>query len=529
MRLLGSWSTTDGSRRTLRREIPAAAAAAAASSSSSHSSDAAELQLTHNTQQHPGAQLLSTHTPTEDGPVDDTQRGCECCAEVPDTSHWVLVEPEVSTEKSISTYSLSSAAGSYECSESSLRWSCGGPVTLQYRFMDWYIFTEELARMQCSPAGPLMDIKVMSGVLEEIHLPHFLCLGGSQSALKDAVKVLHQQDGGVYLETCELTRHHARLVQPSLSPLGLLYDLKSWILGEVHANVLVYECESHREFRCYLLPDEANQKQKVECEEQKCGGHKIRYPNPDCLRINECYSLCADPSTDCVIRITPDKMMLMYRETPNFFLVKLPDPAPTSLHLQLFSSASRGQQALWSAELQTGTQGRQTRSRGLTEAQRAVSGAEIEETENLPPPQVTAHASSRGLISSLPRGAEPVDTHTAVDQATGRQDLQTPECSSRALKSSTRTQTVDLFSTFDDLRCKELKRFKAYLSGKIMEGFEPIPRGQLERCDETDLASKMKERYGEEGAVRMTLTILRKMELNDLANRLEESITLTGQ
>ncbi|XP_063050199.1 pyrin domain-containing protein 1-like [Engraulis encrasicolus] len=95
--------------------------------------------------------------------------------------------------------------------------------------------------------------------------------------------------------------------------------------------------------------------------------------------------------------------------------------------------------------------------------------------------------------------------------------------------SSTRTQTVDLFSTFDELRCKELKRFKAYLSEKIMEGFEPVPRGQLEQCDETDLASKMKERYGEEGAVRMTLTILRKMELNDLANRLEESITLTGQ
>ncbi|XP_063077097.1 NACHT, LRR and PYD domains-containing protein 1 homolog [Engraulis encrasicolus] len=459
-----------------------------------------------------------------DGLGDDTQRGCECCAEVPDTSHWVLVEPEVSTEKSISTYSLRSAAGSYECSESSLRWSCGGPVTLQYRFMDWYMFTEELARMQCSPAGPLMDIKLMSGKLEEIHLPHFLCLGGCQPALKDAVKVLHQQDGGVYLETCELSRSHARLVNPSFSIFGnVLPDITSWLFA-VHAMVFVYHQSSiSHQFRCYLLPEDPKLIEKVKEEEKEFRGVRQACPQPNnSLRINEFYRLCADQSTDCVPKINPNELMLRYcRALPEFFQVKLPDPAPISLHLQLFSSASRGQQAVWSAEFQTGTHDRQTRSRGLTEAQRAVWEAEIEETEYLPPHQGTAHASSRGPLSTLPRGAEPVDTHTAVDQAMGCQDVQTPECSSRGLRLSARTQTVDLFSTFDELRCKELKRFKAYLSEKIMEGFEPIPRGQLEQCDETDLASKMKERYGEEGAVRMTLTILRIMELNDLANRLE--------
>ncbi|XP_063078322.1 protein NLRC3-like [Engraulis encrasicolus] len=386
-----------GSRCTLRRENNGSSSssllrpAAAASGSSSHSSDAAELHLTHNTQQHPGAQLLSTHTPTEDDPGDDTQSGCGCCADFLDTSHWILVEPEVSTEKSISTYSLSSAAGSYECSESSLRWSCVGPVTLQYRFMDWYIFTEELARMQCSPAGPLMDIKLMSGELEEIHLPHFLCLGGSQLVLKDAVKVLHHQDGEVYLETCELTRHHARLLQPSLSPRGLLYSITSWLLGRVHANVLVYQSSiSHLEFRCYLLPEDPNLKEKVKEEEKEFGGVRQACPHPkSSLRINECYSLCGEPST-----IYPDELELMYRETPNFFQVKLPDPAPASLHLQLFSSASRGQQAVWRAEFQTGTQDRQTWSSGLTE-------------------EIT------------------MDTHTAVDQAMGFQDVQRPEYTTR--------------------------------------------------------------------------------------------------
>ncbi|XP_063077562.1 NACHT, LRR and PYD domains-containing protein 1-like [Engraulis encrasicolus] len=515
-------SHSDGSLRVLIREIPAAAAY----SSSSLSSDDAELYLTHNTQKHPGAQRFSLHTPTEDGPSDDTQKGCECCADVPDTSHWVLVEPDVSTEKSISTYSLSSAAGSYECSESRLRLSCGGPVTLQYRFMDWYVFADELANMQCSPAGPLMDIKLMLGEVKDIHLPHFLCLGGCQSALKNVVKVLHQQGGGVYLETCELSRSHTRLVNPSFSIFGNVFsDITSWLFGNlaVHAKVLVYRQSSisHQEFRCYLLPEDPHLKDKVKEEEKEFGGDRQPCPHPkNSLWINKFYSLCADQSTDCIHTINPNELKLRYcRDLPELFQVKLPEPAPASLHLQLFSSASRGQQAVWSAEFQTATVGRQTRSRDLTEAQQAVGQAEIEET--VPPPQGTAHASSRGLVSTLPRGAEPADTHTAVDQAMDRQDVQTPECSSRALKSSARTQTVDLFSTFDELRCKELKLFKAYLSEKIMEGCEPIPRGQLKLCDETELASKMTERYGKEGAVRMTLTILRKMELNNLASTLE--------
>src|SRR4029434_2769557 len=76
---------------------------------------------------------------------EDPQKSCESCAEDPDTSLWVLVEPEIYTEKSVSTYSLSSPAGRHECSESGLRWSCAGPVTLQYRFTDWHVYAEELA------------------------------------------------------------------------------------------------------------------------------------------------------------------------------------------------------------------------------------------------------------------------------------------------------------------------------------------------------------------------------------------------
>ncbi|KAL2078768.1 hypothetical protein ACEWY4_026453 [Coilia grayii] len=240
--------------------------------------------------------------------------------------------------------------------------------------MDWYIFAGELAHMQCSPAGPLMDIELVSGELEEIHLPHFLCLGGCEASVCDAVRVLHGRDSGVCVEVCELMQHHARLLQPSLSPLGVLYYVTSLLFPvRVHAKVLVYQCSaSPLEFRSYLLPEDAHLKEKVERDEEKLGGNwKARSHPPSPLQIHDLYSL----DTDCASDIYPEQLMLRYsRDTPNFFQVTLPDPAPASFHMQLFSSASsRGQpdsreQPVWRAGFQTATQDRETRSRDLPES-----------------------------------------------------------------------------------------------------------------------------------------------------------------
>ncbi|KAJ8367317.1 hypothetical protein AAFF_G00321010 [Aldrovandia affinis] len=80
----------------------------------------------------------------------------------------------------------------------------------------------------------------------------------------------------------------------------------------------------------------------------------------------------------------------------------------------------------------------------------------------------------------------------------------------------------ELISTLEELEKKELKRFKFYLSQKnLLEGFPHIPKSQLEEKDRTDIVEKMVETYGKQRALEMTLHILRKMTLNDLAETLE--------
>ncbi|XP_062382183.1 uncharacterized protein LOC134070012 isoform X2 [Sardina pilchardus] len=303
--------------RIFLKESPAAAASA-----SSSQSDDAELYLNNKAQQNPGAQLISLDTGMEDHHNDAPQRSCESCAQVPDSSHWVLVKPEVSTEESVSTYSLSSPAGSYECPESGLRWTCAGSVTLQYHFTDWHVFAEELAHMQFGPAGPLMDIKLMSGELEEIHLPHFLCLGGSEAYVRDAVRVLHGRESGVCMEVFELTRHHARLVQPSFSLFGVVCHLRDLFSPKVHCELLLFcTCTAPLVLHTYLVPNDPAHIQAIHLAENR-NGVRIRMSAVGPLWLNDSVHV----RTSCPSEIHPTEMNLLPLSTGNFCEVVMEQP-----------------------------------------------------------------------------------------------------------------------------------------------------------------------------------------------------------
>ncbi|XP_063077516.1 NLR family CARD domain-containing protein 3-like [Engraulis encrasicolus] len=79
-----------------------------------------------------------------------------------------------------------------------------------------------------------------------------------------------------------------------------------------------------------------------------------------------------------------------------------------------------------------------------------------------------------------------------------------------------------LLSTLEDLLPKELKKFGLYLTEGTVEGFPRIPRGRLPpESDATHFARQMTEMYGGEGSLKITLHILREINHNELAERLE--------
>ncbi|XP_062407982.1 NACHT, LRR and PYD domains-containing protein 1 homolog [Sardina pilchardus] len=230
-----------------------------------------------------------------------------------------------------------------------------------------------MTAMHYRPVGPLMDIRLKSGELEEIHLPHFLCLGDCEASLHDAVRVLHGQDSGVCLEVCELTRCHAKLTHPSLSPLGLL--LQTGIPIRVHSELLLYKtCTSPLTLHAYLVPRERAALRAVE-DQERGSGVKISKPKPErSLWMKSWFSM----RTSCPSTITPVQIKLRYCSfSPNFFEVYFKQ-AEETFEMELVCVATN--KSVWRAEVRRNDY-RQTRQEDNDQCQTSGNHRDTSEEE----------------------------------------------------------------------------------------------------------------------------------------------------
>ncbi|XP_062381826.1 NACHT, LRR and PYD domains-containing protein 1 homolog [Sardina pilchardus] len=177
--------------------------------------------------------------------------------------------------------------------------------------------------MQLGPAGPLMDIKLRPGELEDIHLPHFLCLGGSEASVRDAVRVLHGRESGVCVEVCELTRHHARLVHPSFSLFGVVYSLRDLISPKVHCELLLFcTCTAPLVLHTYLVPNDPAHIRAIHQKEERRGVWVDKPGAVGPLWLKDSVAV----RTLCLSEILPEKMNLWPLSTRNFCEVYMKQP-----------------------------------------------------------------------------------------------------------------------------------------------------------------------------------------------------------
>ena len=85
------------------------------------------------------------------------------------------------------------------------------------------------------------------------------------------------------------------------------------------------------------------------------------------------------------------------------------------------------------------------------------------------------------------------------------------------------TSKIALLEILEDLGASELKKFKWLLQQRgDLEGFQPIPKSQLENADPTDTVDKMVQTYCINTA-KVTIMVLRKMNMNDQAENLSKN------
>ncbi|XP_071359594.1 caspase b-like [Trachinotus anak] len=80
-----------------------------------------------------------------------------------------------------------------------------------------------------------------------------------------------------------------------------------------------------------------------------------------------------------------------------------------------------------------------------------------------------------------------------------------------------------LLDTLDGMNNADFGKFKWYLSIDVLDGCKPIPVSRLEDAPRTETVSKVIQTYGEELAVSVTHEVLRKMNMNNAAQKLKNA------
>ncbi|XP_039887106.1 uncharacterized protein LOC120733129 isoform X3 [Simochromis diagramma] len=268
--------------------------------------------------------------------------GCQSLTQ--DCSDWTKLEPEVNSTDAdeAPTYSLQSAAGHFECRVSGLRWVCKGKTSFQYQFRSWEGHMERMESRQYMPAGPLMDVTVTAGKLNEVHLPHWICIDDIPDIL-DTFAVLHIDDcGDVVEKVSEVTPTHVKLTEPIFSPRAVL--MKLGVPVKINCNVLIYQTNTaFLTLHVYLIPRDPGLQQTMDRREVSCGYKVIRKPHPEkSLKMFHRFILRADLDG---AEICPQALKLRYESrTPNFFEVYMKNP---DSDFQLRLTPKKELQSVW--------------------------------------------------------------------------------------------------------------------------------------------------------------------------------------
>ncbi|XP_049432360.1 uncharacterized protein LOC125888799 isoform X2 [Epinephelus fuscoguttatus] len=239
---------------------------------------------------------------------------------------WIKLEPEVNCGDAddVPTYSLQSEAGAFECSVSGLRWVCKEKVSFKYQFGSWEGHLDRLETMQYIPGGPLLDITVIAGKLDEAHLPHWICTEDNPTVL-DKFAVLHIDTcGDIVEQVSEVTSSHVKLYQPAFSLRGVL--MRAGFSVRIHCKVLIFKTiRTSLTLHVYMIPCDPALEEKIQNKESSSGYEMIQKPYPaKSLKMRDCFTLTADKDT---AEIYPEKLKLIYEWCgPNFFEVFIDEP-----------------------------------------------------------------------------------------------------------------------------------------------------------------------------------------------------------
>ncbi|XP_026715695.1 caspase recruitment domain-containing protein 8-like [Athene cunicularia] len=173
--------------------------------------------------------------------------------------------------------------GVFQCCITGLGFEVNSAVTITYGYATWNSHLSEADQEMWVPAGPLFHIEVQPGVVEAVHLPHFICLAGDVDT--SLCSIAHFKSGQMALETpTRVIPFSAVLEKPNFSLLGVLWrKLRSTLKSiPAHSVVLIFHQlrAAVTTLHLYLIPDDKCVRRAIEEQENSWDSKLIPKPPP---------------------------------------------------------------------------------------------------------------------------------------------------------------------------------------------------------------------------------------------------------
>ncbi|XP_029595392.1 NACHT, LRR and PYD domains-containing protein 1b allele 3 [Salmo trutta] len=459
------------------------------------------------------------------------------------------------------------SAGLFQCSITGLVFRMEGEGEVLYRTVPWD--RRLLAQNGKRPAGPLFKFTCLKGSVCQLHLPH--CEIHSEGGC-DFLSVAHvtDDDSMEFLHHHETRETHVILNITQFSKYGITKD-KEAPVSPIRALVLLF----------YQLPDDNNKStlnvlllpRNVDIDEvcktrRTRNGDREMYieKNPNCrLTPDQEYTLSTDltdehhidpkkaefvdydsytnymPTFQLCLKTVVEEVNLLLKEGPKNEiiwdrLVSLPvtPPGGARAESKLHEPAAPLMDVSIHPPQQTSTlPPTSMKPVAASEREQKPAGARRAKLTGTSSRMLTRSGEKRHHLERQGKGPRSLDIRRSsmlMNEHDLAKKLQRDHRGKKRKKitqpagdtaGTTTNVSYLLLGALAELVSEELELFQWHLIHSV-EGFPSIPRGQLEYATRLVTVDRMVQQYHEDGAVEITLEILRKMDQNNLADELEK-------
>ncbi|NXA17255.1 CARD8 protein, partial [Ibidorhyncha struthersii] len=245
--------------------------------------------------------------------------------------------------------------GIFQCPITGLAFKVKSAVTITYKYASWTKHLSKADQEMWIPAGPLFRIQVQPGVVEAVHLPHFICL--AEDVDTSLCSIAHFKSGKMTLERpTRLIPFSAVLENPTFSLLGALWrKLRSTLKSlPVHSLVLIFQqlSAANTTLHLYLIPDDKSVKQAIEKQEMDWNSKIIPKPPPFRPLFLGCIYRVTSTNS---VEIMPEEQLPFCYKSPKeqqlFFEIYIRNMAE---EIGLRMTDTRSDTEVWRASLRSG-------------------------------------------------------------------------------------------------------------------------------------------------------------------------------